>query len=77
MVNETYNGWSNYETWNVALWLQNEFSFYSVAVSCEHYRDFLWCCIDGIAPRSTPDGVYFEDRRINHEQLDQMIAELA
>lgn len=21
---ETYNGWKNYETWNVVLWLQNE-----------------------------------------------------
>lgn len=22
--NKTYNGWSNYETWNVALWIGNE-----------------------------------------------------
>ena len=23
-----YNGWSNYETWNVALWLDNEEPMY-------------------------------------------------
>ena len=25
----SYNGWSNYETWNVALWLDNEPSTYT------------------------------------------------
>ena len=24
MADKTYNGWSNYETWNVALWLGND-----------------------------------------------------
>jgi hypothetical protein len=24
MSDKTYNGWSNYETWNVNLWLDNE-----------------------------------------------------
>jgi len=24
MSDKTYNGWTNYETWNVALWLDNE-----------------------------------------------------
>ena len=25
----TYNGWSNYETWNVALWLDNDEASYN------------------------------------------------
>ncbi len=24
MADKTYNGWTNYETWNVALWIDNE-----------------------------------------------------
>ncbi len=28
-TDKTYNGWSNYETWNVKLWLDNEQSSYS------------------------------------------------
>ena len=29
-----YNGWKNYETWNIALWLQNDYPIYCIA------RDF-------------------------------------
>ena len=28
MTTKTYNGWTNYETWNVKLWLDNEESTY-------------------------------------------------
>lgn len=28
---ETYNGWKNYETWNVALWIGNEPGTYEAA----------------------------------------------
>jgi len=51
-----YNGWTNYETWNVALWLQNDEAMYTVA---KHYSTF-----DALIPRleyrfgqMTPDGV--------------------
>ena len=30
MPNTTYNGWKNYETWNVALWLKNDYPLYCV-----------------------------------------------
>lgn len=28
MNNRKYNGWNNYETWAVALWIDNEYSSY-------------------------------------------------
>ena len=28
---EKYNGWHNYETWNMNLWLTNDSSFYEIA----------------------------------------------
>jgi hypothetical protein len=33
MTDTTYNGWTNYETWNVALWIDNEQGSY------EYWRD--------------------------------------
>lgn len=29
MTKKEYNGWQNYETWNVALWLDNEQGSYN------------------------------------------------
>ena len=40
MKETTYNGWKNYETWNVALWISNEQS------SDSYWRDVTQECWD-------------------------------
>lgn len=39
MTEKTYNGWTNYETWLVALWMDNEHGTYSDR--CE-MAEFIW-----------------------------------
>ncbi len=42
---KSYNGWSNYETWNVALWIDNEQGNYN------HWRSEAQDCWDNASPR--------------------------
>lgn len=71
----TYNGWQNYETWNVSIWLQNDEKMYKIAQKYDSY--------DALIPRlelnfgaMTPDGVRWMDGTIATDELDEMLAEL-
>lgn len=75
MSAEGYNGWTNYETWNIALWLQNDEGYYVAAQQCKNYADVVRLFAQaGIT--ETPDGVSFTDPGLNIEELDAMLAEL-
>ena len=76
MATKKYNGWANYETWNVALWLQNDEGLYRFAQQHRTYpelADDLREC--GLI--ETPDGVSYGDSGLNHRELNKMLAELA
>ena len=66
----SYNGWENYETWNVALWINNDQSLYNIAHEAGDYEAFVEFMIDLFDNASTPDGVRYDDPRVNVIQLN-------
>ena len=70
----TYNGWANYETWNVALWIQNEFYLYEIAKESNNFAKFVSRVEDIMW--DTPDGVSLTDPKLDIEELNEMIDEL-
>ena len=71
---QTYNGWTNYETWNVALHIGNDEFLYNEARKCSDYKRFVQR-MEGLMTE-TPDGVSLTDPKLDLEELDEMIDEL-
>jgi len=69
-----YNGWKNYETWNVALWMQNDEPLYRRALRCRTYEEFAGYFLEG---ESTPDGVAWDDPNLDRERLDALVRDLS
>ena len=68
-----YNGWTDWTTWNVALWINNDQCFYSIAKDCKNYADFLYEMQAMIGSFATPDGADWGEANI--EELDEVISE--
>ena len=69
-MNDNYNGWYDWETWNCALWIANDERYYEMA-QCGNYANFL----SRIDSETTPDGARWEDA--DHSEMDEMIAEIS
>ena len=63
----SYNGWNNYETWNVALWINNTEGLYHLAQECGCYEEFVKCLPKNAKTR---DGVRYNDPKVNVVQLN-------
>ena len=76
MTNNTYNGWKNYETWNVALWLQNDEGLYNMARNWRaHGYASLSHQLVEMFP-TTPDGVHWRHPDLDVGELTEMMQEL-
>ena len=71
LLDVTYNGWTNYKTWNVVLWIEND----------ESIQDFIRendvCCYEELleafydyGTKETPDGVEWNDPEINRAEIN-------
>ena len=85
MTTATYNGWTNYETWNVALYINNEYDLYKMALDYVKQCDRLgeWVeykqLVDVIKMHmgnKTPDGVKWDDNKVDYDEMDIMLKEL-
>ena len=41
-IKQSYNGWADWTTWNVALWINNDECLHSIAKECKTYNEFLY-----------------------------------
>lgn len=69
MVDKRYNGWSNYETWVVKLWLDNEYSMY------RYWTRTAQECWDAVRPDNDGERVQAEDNL--SDRLKEEITESA
>ena len=67
LTDTEYNGWTNYKTWNVALWINNDEGLYHLAQECGDYQTFCDCVGSDAV---TGDGVRYNDPDVNAVQID-------
>ena len=72
----SYNGWENYETWNVALWINNDQDLYDFAHECGDYETLVNRLYEEYGVTETKDGVKFNDPAVNVIQLNSDVFDL-
>ncbi len=75
MTDTSYNGWKNYETWNVALWIGNDEGLYSIAKESGDYDTFMETMRE-LGSVETPDKVAWNDSGMDYSALEEMMTEL-
>ena len=65
----SYNGYKNYETWNVVLWISNDEGLYNISRGCANYDEFVDTMRD-LDSLETPDNVAWNDSGIDFDEVN-------
>ena len=80
MSAQTYNGWANYETWNVVLWIGNDWGLYQLALDVVRnggtYVDLINAILLNCGATKTPDNVAYNDAKIDLRAVNEFLADL-
>jgi len=67
------NGWKDYETWNVSLWIQNDETLYRIALASAGFQTFINDMLEG-GWTETQDGVKWTDA--DYSEVQSMFNEM-
>lgn len=67
-----YNGYKNYETWNVVLWISNDEGLYNVSTMCANYEEFKEYMreLGGPIGLETPDNIAWNDSGVDVDEVN-------
>ena len=72
----SYNGWTNWETWNIATWIDNDEMLNRIMTfSAKGNYELFKSCARYFGITKTPDGVDFEDPLVNQQELHNSYTE--
>ena len=79
---QMYNGWRNYSTWNVSLWIANDYALYLAVCRFmekykgeEPYKDFI--ISRGMESSKTGDLIKWVSTKLDYKALNDMMWEFS
>jgi hypothetical protein len=70
-----YNGYANYKTWNVSLFLSSDENLYNMVKHYDNWAKVKEVLLE-VGITKTSDDVSFDDVQIDTNEIDEMLAEL-
>ena len=70
-----YNGYVNYKTWNVSLFLSSDENLYNLVKHYDSWDKVKEVLLE-VGITKTSDDVSFDDVQIDTNEIDEMLAEL-